>query len=99
MRKFAHSFTTSERLSKIHLPQNFIDKVLIVFIKKLISYIYSSSIESGSSKREEVGEFRYVGGLSVRGSYEYVDDEGALHKVNYVADEKGYRPTIVSWNN
>jgi Insect cuticle protein len=36
-----------------------------------------------------------VGGLAVRGSYEFVDEDGKVHKVNYIADEKGFRPTIV----
>lgn len=52
---------------------------------------------SDGSKHQEVGEFRYVGGLAVRGSYEFVDDEGKVHKVNYIADEKGFRPEIVDW--
>lgn len=49
---------------------------------------------SDGSKREEVGDFKYVGGLAVRGSYEFIDEDGKVHKVSYVADEKGYRATI-----
>ncbi|CRL02973.1 CLUMA_CG016565, isoform A [Clunio marinus] len=57
---------------------------------------YSFDVEtSDGSKHQEVGTFRYVGGLAVRGSYEFVDDDGKVHKVNYVADEKGFRPEIV----
>jgi Insect cuticle protein len=36
-----------------------------------------------------------VGGLTVRGSYEFVDEDGKVRKVNYIADEKGFQPTIV----
>lgn len=50
---------------------------------------------SDGAKHEEVGSFRYVGGLAVRGSYEFVGEDGKVHKVNYVADEKGFRPEII----
>lgn len=32
--------------------------------------------------------------LSVMGSYTFVDDKGKEHKVEYVADEKGYRAKV-----
>jgi hypothetical protein len=38
-----------------------------------------------------MAEFRYAGGLAVRGSYEWIDTDGEVHTVSYVADEKGYR--------
>ncbi|XP_070497704.1 larval cuticle protein 65Ag1-like [Chironomus tepperi] len=50
---------------------------------------------SDGSKHTEVGDFKYVGGLTVRGSYEFVDDDGKVHKVEYEADEKGFRPKII----
>lgn len=57
-----------------------------------------NSVEtSDGSKHEETGDFRYVGGLAVRGSYEFVDDAGKTHKVTYVADEKGFQPKIIDW--
>lgn len=70
---------------------------------RIFWYIYFSFFSpfrvetSDGSKHEETGTFRYVGGLAVRGSYEFVDDDGKVHKVNYVADEKGFRPEIVDW--
>ncbi|KAG5676770.1 hypothetical protein PVAND_006579 [Polypedilum vanderplanki] len=57
---------------------------------------YNFDIEtSDGSKFEERGDFKYKGGLTVRGSYEFVDDDGKVHKVVYEADERGFRPTIL----
>ncbi|CAO1344553.1 unnamed protein product [Diamesa serratosioi] len=57
---------------------------------------YNFAVEtSDGSKHEETATFKYVGGLSVTGSYEFIDDEGKTHKVKYIADEKGYRPEII----
>uniref|UniRef100_A0AAG5DDU8 Uncharacterized protein n=1 Tax=Anopheles atroparvus TaxID=41427 RepID=A0AAG5DDU8_ANOAO len=55
--------------------------------------------QSDGQKREEKGELKPVDGaeepaLSVTGSYEYTDSNGQRYRVEYVADEKGYRPTV-----
>ncbi|XP_058065323.1 endocuticle structural glycoprotein ABD-5-like [Anopheles bellator] len=55
--------------------------------------------QSDGQKREEKGELKQVEGaeepvLSVSGSYEYTDPNGQRYRVDYVADEKGYRPTV-----
>ncbi|XP_053666331.1 endocuticle structural glycoprotein ABD-5-like [Anopheles marshallii] len=55
--------------------------------------------QSDGQKREEKGELKPVAGaeepaLSVTGSYEYTDPNGQRYRVEYVADEKGYRPTV-----
>lgn len=46
----------------------------------------------------EAGELKDLGyaseRLSVQGQYIFVDDKGAEHKVEYVADEKGYRAKV-----
>lgn len=36
---------------------------------------------SDGSKYQETGDFKYVGGLTVRGSYEFIDENGQTHKV------------------
>uniref|UniRef100_A0A182UHM9 Uncharacterized protein n=1 Tax=Anopheles melas TaxID=34690 RepID=A0A182UHM9_9DIPT len=55
--------------------------------------------QSDGQKREEKGELKPVEGsdepaLSVTGSYEYTDSNGQRYRVDYVADERGYRPTV-----
>lgn len=72
-------------------------KLIIHTLKNIeININYNSSVEtSDGSKHEETATFKYVGGLSVTGSYEFIDDEGKTHKVKYIADEKGYRPEII----
>lgn len=44
-------------------------------------------------KREEVGKFKYIGGLTVKGSYEYIGDDNQTYIISYEADERGYRPS------
>lgn len=57
-------------------------------IKYYLFLVFFFSVEiksvetSDGSKHSEVGEFKYVGGLTVRGSYEFVDDDGKVHKVS-----------------
>ena len=53
------------------------------FTSSCFSVEIKSVETSDGSKHSEVGEFKYVGGLTVRGSYEFVDDDGKVHKVSY----------------
>ena len=32
--------------------------------------------------------------MQVKGDYGFIADDGRLYKVDYVADENGYRPTV-----
>ncbi|XP_055610968.1 endocuticle structural glycoprotein SgAbd-5-like [Uranotaenia lowii] len=55
--------------------------------------------QSDGQKREETGELKPVDGaevpaISVKGSYEFTDPDGQRFRVDYVADERGYRPTV-----
>lgn len=60
-----------------------------------LSHVFRRYETSDGQKRNEVGYFRddeKLGRiLNVRGSYEYVDTNGKLIIVRYVADENGYR--------
>jgi Insect cuticle protein len=51
---------------------------------------------SDGVKREEEGVLKNVGteneALSVRGSFQFVGDDGQTYTVNFVADENGYQP-------
>jgi hypothetical protein len=61
-------------------------KRLTVFFQ----FSYSFETSDGSKRTEEaslVGE-----NLSVKGSFQYVAADGETYKVNFVADENGYRP-------
>lgn len=48
---------------------------------------------SDGTKRQEEGKFKYIGGLQVTGSYEFIGDDNQTYVVSYIADEKGYRPS------
>lgn len=50
----------------------------------LFILVIIDSIEtSDGSKHQETGDFKYVGGLTVRGSYEFIDENGQVHKVKH----------------
>lgn len=55
--------------------------------------------QSDGQKREETGVLKPVEGaetpaISVSGSYEFTDPNGQRYRVDYTADERGYRPTV-----
>lgn len=55
--------------------------------------------QSDGQKREEAGVLKPVEGaeapaISVTGSYEFTDPTGQRYRVDYTADERGYRPTV-----
>ncbi|XP_062549674.1 endocuticle structural glycoprotein SgAbd-5-like [Armigeres subalbatus] len=55
--------------------------------------------QSDGQKREEAGVLKPVEGaevpaISVTGSYEFTDPTGQKYRVDYTADERGYRPTV-----
>ncbi|XP_034106893.1 larval cuticle protein 65Ag1-like [Drosophila albomicans] len=50
---------------------------------------------SDGTKTEAAGQLKQVGeeaGISVKGSFSYVDPDGQTHVINYIADENGYQP-------
>lgn len=49
---------------------------------------------SDGTKRQEEGKFKYVGGLQVTGSYEFIGDDNQTYVVSYKADEKGFQPSM-----
>uniref|UniRef100_A0A1I8PH96 Uncharacterized protein n=1 Tax=Stomoxys calcitrans TaxID=35570 RepID=A0A1I8PH96_STOCA len=60
-------------------------------------YSFLAELSDGSTRQEE-GKLKDVGSeypaISVQGSYSWKDPaDGKVYKVNYVADENGYRPT------
>lgn len=52
---------------------------------------YSYETEDGM-KRSEAGILLESGGMSQTGSWEYVGPDGQVYRVEYVADENGFRP-------
>ncbi|XP_075970543.1 endocuticle structural glycoprotein SgAbd-5-like [Anticarsia gemmatalis] len=54
--------------------------------------------QSDGSKRDEKGELRNAGAedefVAMSGSYSWVGPDGETYRVNYIADENGFQPTI-----
>ena len=56
-----------------------------LFLAKFYEFVCFFSVEtSDGSKHQEVGDFKYVGGLTVRGSYEFIDETGQVRKVKNI---------------
>ncbi|CAG9560434.1 unnamed protein product [Danaus chrysippus] len=56
------------------------------------SYQYKYRTENGINAGE-TGEISPSGGTRVRGFYEYVGNDGLTYRVDYTADENGFRPS------
>lgn len=60
------------------------------------TYKYGYNTSNGISASEE-GHLENVGtddeSLNVKGSFEYVGEDGVTYKVDYTADENGFKPT------
>jgi len=56
------------------------------------TYSFSYETEDGM-KRSEAGKHMESGGMLQTGSWEYVGPDGKVYKVEYIADENGFRPT------
>jgi len=56
------------------------------------TYSFSFETEDGM-KRTEAGKHMASGGMVQTGSWEYVGPDGNVYKVEYIADENGFRPT------
>ena len=46
----------------------------------------------GGMSRSEAGVVTAEGGYSVTGSYQYRGPDGATYRVDFTADQRGYRP-------
>lgn len=56
------------------------------------TYSFSYETDDGM-KRTEAGKHMESGGMLQTGSWEYVGPDGKVYKVEYIADENGFRPT------
>lgn len=56
------------------------------------TYSFSFETEDGM-KRSEAGKHMESGGMIQTGSWEYVGPDGQIYKIEYIADENGFRPT------
>ena len=56
--------------------------------------VLNCSFETGEGmKRSEEGQQRPEGGIKQSGSWEYLGPDGKTYKVEYTADENGFRPS------
>ena len=56
--------------------------------------VFNCSFETGEGmKRSEEGQQRPEGGIKQSGSWEYLGPDGKTYKVEYTADENGFRPS------
>ncbi|KAM7356744.1 larval cuticle protein 65Ag1-like [Cochliomyia hominivorax] len=58
---------------------------------------YNFAVETSDGKTaQEEGHLEDAGtedeGISVRGSYSYIGDDGQTYQVNYIADKNGFQP-------
>ena len=58
-------------------------------LKSLPMFSYSTV---GGMSRSEAGVVTAEGGYSVTGSYQYRGPDGATYRVDFTADQRGYRP-------
>ena len=59
-----------------------------------INLVFTCSFETGEGmKRSEEGQQRPEGGIKQSGSWEYLGPDGKTYKVEYTADENGFRPS------
>jgi Insect cuticle protein len=60
------------------------------------SLLFYSFETSDGNKREEEAVLKNAGteneAISVKGSFQFVGDDGQTYTVNFVADENGYQP-------
>jgi hypothetical protein len=65
-------------------------------IYKRYCMIYYSFETSDGNKREEEAVLKNIGteneAISVKGSFQFVGDDGQTYAVNFIADENGYQP-------
>ena len=58
--------------------------------KKVLNYSFETD---EGMKRSEEGQQRPEGGIKQSGSWEYLGPDGKTYKVEYTADENGFRPS------
>ncbi|XP_030385802.1 larval cuticle protein 65Ag1-like [Scaptodrosophila lebanonensis] len=57
-------------------------------------YNFALETSDGTSKQEQ-GQLKSLpegDAIVVRGSFQYLDNEGQVHTTSYIADENGYQP-------
>lgn len=57
-----------------------------------MSTICCSYETENGMKRSETGGISETGGMSQTGSWEYVGPDGRVYKIEFIADENGFRP-------
>ncbi|XP_063697902.1 endocuticle structural glycoprotein ABD-5-like [Culicoides brevitarsis] len=68
------------------------DAIIVGYTNEANENGYSYSYEtSDGSQQKQSGTINANGVLEVRGSYNYIGDDGVTYTVNYIADDKGYR--------
>ncbi|KAH8365502.1 hypothetical protein KR093_001486 [Drosophila rubida] len=72
-------------------------QINIVYLKSDVNvdgFNYGVETDDGT-KISANGQLKQVGdeqGIAVKGSYAFVDTDGQLHELSYVADENGFQP-------
>lgn len=57
-----------------------------------VNFLLSSFETDEGIKRSEQGAPLAIGGMSQSGSYEYIGPDGQVYKIEFIADENGFRP-------